>query len=222
MNFAMSEHRTDRHPVGIMVVIGLHVALGAALLSARLRTPPAPPRVVELKPVDEAMKKLEPTKQLDPPKQVLPDRVLRIPDDFKTDEPDPLHAERVVDDKPVADPPLVVVASIKGDGEKHDTPHFTPRHTVLDAGAVQCRPSYPAAAQRAGAEGISRIRFTVDAAGHVVGAQILQASGASREHRLMDKAAAEALAQCPVTMGIDEQGRPVGGMADVEYRWSLN
>jgi len=44
----------------------------------------------------------------------------------------------------------------------------------------------------------------------------------SREHRMMDKAAAEALAQCPVNVGIDESGRAVGGTADVDYVWTLN
>lgn len=96
------------------------------------------------------------------------------------------------------------------------------RRAVLDAGAAQCRPVYPAAAQRAGVTGVSRIRFTVDATGRVAGAQVLQSPGPTRENRLLDKAAADALAQCPVTAGTDDRGRPVGGSADVEYVWTLN
>ncbi len=69
---------------------------------------------------------------------------------------------------------------------------------------------------------MSRIRFTVDALGRIASARILQSSGPTREHRLMDKAAAEALAQCPVAVGTDEAGRPVGGTADVDYVWTLN
>lgn len=221
MNFALSQHRTDRHPVGLIVVVGLHVALAAVLLSAKLKTPPAPPQVIELKPVDQEIKKVEPKVEdkLPPPRQEQ--LTIRVPVPIVDNtQPDPIRAERVVDDKPVADPPLVI-ASAKVE-ERHEAPHFTARHTVLNAGASQCRPEYPAAAQRAGVEGVSRIRFTVDALGKVIGSQILQSSGATREHRLMDKAAADALAQCPVTMGIDEQGRPVGGTADVEYHWSLN
>ena len=224
MNFALSQqHRTDRHPVGLMVVVGLHVALAAVLLSAKLKSPPAPPQVIELKPIDQQIKKVEPMPEDEPPKVELPKREIVIPP-FETDKPDPdaIKAKLITDDFKVPVEPRVEVASIKGEGERREVPHFTARHTVLDARAVQCRPEYPAAAQRTGAEGVSRIRFTVDALGKVIGAQILQSSGATREHRLMDKAAAEALAQCPVTMGIDEQGRPVGGTADVEYRWMLN
>ena len=221
MNFALPQHRTDRHPVGLVVVVGLHVALAAVLLSAKLHTPPAPPPVIDMKPIDEPVKKPEVKldDRLPPPKQEPLKIQVPIPivDNL---QPDPIRAERVTDDKPVADPPQVI-ASAKV-LERHEAPHFTARHTVLNAGAIQCRPDYPAAAQRAGVEGVSRIRFTVDALGKVIGAQILQSSGATREHRLMDKAAAEALAQCPVTMGIDEQGRPVGGTADVEYHWTLN
>lgn len=222
MNFALSQqHRTDRHPVGLMVVVGLHVALAAVLLSAKLKSPPAPPQVVDLKPIDQEIKKpeIKVDDHLPPPKQATFKIQVPIPIVDTTQPDPPIRAERA-DDKPIADPPLIL-ASAKTE-EKHEAPHFTARHTVLNAGAAQCRPEYPAAAQRAGAVGVSRIRFTVDAIGKVVGSQILQSSGPTREHRLMDKAAAEALAQCPVTMGIDEQGRPVGGTADVEYHWTLN
>ena len=43
MNFALSQRRTDRHPVGLLVVIGLHVLLAAVLLSARLTAGPTAP-----------------------------------------------------------------------------------------------------------------------------------------------------------------------------------
>ena len=36
----------------------------------------------------------------------------------------------------------------------------------------------------------------------------------------MDKAAADALAQCPVQVGTDEMGRPVGTTTDVDYVWT--
>ena len=73
-----------------------------------------------------------------------------------------------------------------------------------------------------GVTGVSKIRFTGDALGRIAAAQILQSSGATREHRLMDKAAADALAQRPVTVGTDETGLPVGGTADVDGVWALN
>jgi hypothetical protein len=38
----------------------------------------------------------------------------------------------------------------------------------------------------------------------------------------MDPAAAEALAQCPVQVGVDETGRPVATTTDAEYISTLN
>jgi len=64
--------------------------------------------------------------------------------------------------------------------------------------------------------------FTVDANGKVSGADIIQSSGPSREHRLLDKAAQSALAQCPITVGHDDQGKPIGTKVEVDYTWKLD
>jgi protein TonB len=221
MSFALSQRRPDRHPVGLLIVVGLHVMLAAALLSARLQHPPTLETFVPMKPVDEPVKP-PPPRPIDPPppSRVLPHAAILVPQDVQADPPPP-DAPRVepdVDRKP----PPTVIASAGPDGPTASLPHLQARPARLDAGAAQCRPDYPAAAQRAGATGSTRIRFTVDAVGRVAGFQILHPSGATREHRLMDQAAAAALARCPVQVGTDEQGRPVGTTTDVEYVWSLN
>jgi protein TonB len=81
------------------------------------------------------------------------------------------------------------------------------------------KPEYPAAALRAEATGTTKIRFTVDATGKVSKAEIERASGASREHRLLDRTAVEALSKCPFRPGTDENGKPVGAIAVVDYVW---
>ncbi len=217
MNFALSQRRTDRHPVGLMIVAGLHVLLAAALLSSRLHAPRSEPPPVVLEPLKPVEKVEVSTTELPQPKE----RVLKFSVPMPVVEPDRQEPTLVAprDDGPRVEPPVVVA--------RVDPPVAPPLHAAarparLDAGAASCRPAYPAAAQRAGATGVSRIRFTVDALGRIASAQILQSSGPTREHRLMDKAAAEALAQCPVAVGTDEAGRPVGGTADVDYVWSLN
>jgi len=220
MNYALSQRRPGRHPVGILIVIGLHVVLGAVMLTAKMRSAPPPPADVVMIPIDQPIRKVEPTRQIEPKKTEPVQRPIVVPD-VRIDEPSPVKAEVQKDDKPIVIAEPTLVASVQGE-DRHEAPRLAARRTTLDAGAAQCRPVYPAAAQRAGAQGTSRIRFTVDAVGHVVGAQILQSSGSTREHRMMDKAAAEALAQCPVTLGIDESGRAVGGTADVDYVWTLN
>jgi len=222
MSFALSQRRTDRHRVGLLIVVGLHVVLAAALLSARLQQTPRHEAFVPLQPIDEPVKP-PPPKPIEPPPPAtaLPKTAIVVPVvDSVEPPPDTIVVEKH-DDKPL--PPPVQVASIGPDDDPVRKPaRIEPRAARIDAGAAQCHPEYPAAAQRAGVTGSTRIRFTVDALGRIAGSQILHASGSTREHRLMDQAAAAALAKCPVEVGTDESGRPVGTTTDVEYVWSLN
>ena len=221
MNFALSQRRTDRHPVGLLIVVGLHVVLAAALLSARLVKGPSEPPPIDLRPLDP-VKPAQPTPvDLPRPQQaVLHPPLVTPPTQIVVETtPDAIAAPPDAGDQPV------IVASL-GPGDDHavreQPARATPRPARIDAGAARCRPEYPAAAQRAGATGTTKIRFSVDAAGRISGSQILQSSGSTRENRMMDKAAAEALAQCPVQVGTDESGRPTGTTTDVVYVWSLN
>ena len=222
MSFALSQRRTDRHPVGLLVVVGLHALLAAVLVTAKLAKTPSEPPTIALTPLD-------PVKPAEPKPQKLPDpakpqfRPLLVePPLIKTD---PLPQDVItakVDDHPQKTDEIVASVGKHDDDTVHAVARVLARAARINAGAAQCRPEYPAAAQRAGVTGVTRIRFTVDASGRIAGSQILQASGSSRENRLMDKAAADALAQCPVQVGTDDQGRPVGTTTDVEYVWSLN
>jgi TonB family protein len=58
------------------------------------------------------------------------------------------------------------------------------------------KPEYPAAALRAGAQGTTVIKLTVDSSGSVTQSEVVESSGKSREHRMLDKTASSALAQC--------------------------
>ena len=219
MNFALSQRHAGRHPVGLVVVVGLHVVLAGALLSARLVKGPSEPAPIDLRPLDP-VKPVEPKPvDLPRPPQALP-RTLVVPTPRIEVERTPDMVVAQVDDHPKPD----VVAALVGDdhGVRDQPQRATARAARIDAGAAQCRPEYPAAAARAGVTGTTRIRFSVDAMGRIAGSQILQPSGATRENRMMDKAAAEALAQCPVQVGTDELGRPMGTTTDVTYVWSLN
>ena len=71
------------------------------------------------------------------------------------------------------------------------------------------------------ATGTTRIKFTVDAAGKLSGAEVVRSAGASREHRALDRVALSKLSECSFTPGIDENGKPVGGVFEVEYVWKI-
>jgi len=69
------------------------------------------------------------------------------------------------------------------------------------------------------ATGTTKIRFTVDATGKVSKAEIEKSAGPSREHRLLDRTAIDALSKCPFKPGTDENGQAVGATTVVEYVW---
>ena len=221
MNFALSPRPTGRHPVGLVVVVGLHALLAAVLVSARLANKPGEPPPIALTPLDPVKPIRKTTEPLpDPARPKLP--TLVIPTPIIPTEPAPDTIAAKVDDHPGKHDVVVAEVGKHDDDSLHDVARVLARAARIDAGAAQCRPDYPAAAQRAGATGITRIRFSVDASGRIAGSQILQSSGTTRENRMMDKAAADALAQCPVQVGTDDLGRPVGTTTDVEYVWRLD
>ena len=92
---------------------------------------------------------------------------------------------------------------------------------VIYPNAPICRPKYPARAVRMRVQGVTGVRFTVSAEGRLVGARVVQASGSTPEHQLLDEAAVEALSRCPFRAGTDESGKAVGAEINVWYRWKL-
>ena len=66
--------------------------------------------------------------------------------------------------------------------------------------------------------GLTRIRYRVDAQGRVASTELLQSAGLSRAHRALDRLAERKLRQCrEVTIGLDDQGRPLEGLLEVTW-----
>ena len=85
----------------------------------------------------------------------------------------------------------------------------------------ECSPDYPAAALRAHAQGVTRLAFHLDETGKVLRTDIVQSSGETREHRLLDTAAAQTLATCPFQPIQDAAGKPIAGTVTLSYTWRI-
>jgi periplasmic protein TonB len=55
----------------------------------------------------------------------------------------------------------------------------------------------------------------------MVKAEVARSAGSSKEHRALDRVAIDKLSECTFTAGLDENGRPTGGVFEVDYVWKL-
>jgi protein TonB len=219
VDFALAQPRAERHPAGLLIVVALHVLVAGAMLTARLRSGPevtAPPPLTKIEtPPPEVV---PPHDLPEPPKALLHPLVAPVPEVVVD------RVEATVQAAPqavAAAAPAAPATVARGDGGASDAPRVAARSVRIDAGNKSCRPRYPHVAEREGVTGITKLRITIDATGHVTGATLLEASGSQRQNRNMDQAAIEALSECPVTAGNDEFGRPVGGTVDINYKWTI-
>jgi len=228
VDYATQQRRPGRHPIGLGVVVVLHVALGYALVNGLGRTiievikapietkiiedvqPPPPPPPDNLPP---------------PPKMALPPPSFMPPPEVQIANPQLAPAITVTREAPPPAPPVAIAPApspspVPVPAAPPAPPAPRPQAVAARIDVSTCeKPEYPAAALRAEATGTTKIRFTVDATGKVSKAEVERPSGSSREHRLLDRTAVEALSKCPFRPGTDETGKPVGAVAVVDYVW---
>lgn len=89
--------------------------------------------------------------------------------------------------------------------------------SVQPAATVCPTPDYPEVARRAQATGTTVVGGDVQADGTVRSVVVVRSSGASRSHKLLDRAAAEALARCRFPAQPGTLAAPVS----VDYVWKL-
>jgi periplasmic protein TonB len=89
------------------------------------------------------------------------------------------------------------------------------KRSISIAACVQ--PDYPPRARRAEATGTTRLRIEVTADGTVTEVSVLRPSGPTREHKMLDQAAVDALRHCKFA---PEPGTTTNAVT-VSYRWSL-
>ncbi len=223
MNYAEAQRNPTKHPVGLSVVIVLHVLLGYALVSGLAR------RVVEvaIKPVetkiiDEIKPPPPPPPESlpPPPKTMPPPPVWMPPPEVQVQQPQ-IQTPTITPTTTVAPPPTAPAPPVAIAPAAPPAPARVARAAQIDFSNCE-KPEYPAAARRSEATGVTRVRFSIDETGHVVKAEVTGSSGSSREHRQLDKVAVEALSQCRFKPGADENGKPVGAFSNVEYVWKLD
>ena len=84
-----------------------------------------------------------------------------------------------------------------------------------------CKPEYPAAALRAGAQGVTTVAFHVDANGKVTGSEIVKSAGPTNYHQMLDVETARALSLCPFKAAKDADGHPIPSIVKVDYAWRI-
>lgn len=225
MDYAQQQRNPGKHLTGFTVVVVLHIILGYALMNGLARKivevvkgpietkiieevkPPPPPPPENLPP---------PPKMAPPPPSFVP------PPEVQIANPPPAPAITVTREAPPPAPP-VAIAPPPSPVPAPPAPPVARQAVAARIDVSACeKPEYPAAATRAEATGTTKIRFTVDASGKVSKSELEKSAGSSREHRLLDRAAIEALSKCPFKPGMDELGKPVGAVAIVEYVWKLD
>ena len=226
MDYASQQRNPGKHPVGLIVVAVLHIILGYALVNGLGRkivdVIKAP---IETKIIDEVKPPPPPPPENlpPPPKMALPPPSFMPPPEVQIATPPPAPAITVTREAPppapvtIAPAPAPVTAPVAAPA----APRIQAVAARIDVSSCE-KPEYPAAALRADATGTSKIRFTVDATGLVAKAEVERSAGMSREHRLLDRTAVEALSKCRFKPGIDDTGKPVGGSTVVDYVWKTD
>jgi len=222
LSYAEQQRRVGKHPVGLIVVVSLHLVLGYALVSGLAR------KVVEVVKQPLETKIIEevkpppppPPENLPPPPKMAPPPPSFVPPPEVVVNPPPMQQPTITTTQ-VAPPPAVVTLAPPPQADAPPAPRPAARPAQIDVKSCES-PSYPAAAQRTEATGLTKIRFTVDAQGHVSKAEIERSAGATREHKLLDRTAVDALSKCRFKPGTDENGNATGGFAVVDYVWKLD
>jgi len=226
VDYAESQRNPGKHLTGFTVVVVLHIILGWALLNGLAR------KVVEVIKAPIETKIIEevkppppppPENLPPPPKFAPPPPSFAPPPEVQISNPAPAPTITTTQAAPPPAAP-VTIAPAPAPVAAAPAPPAPARQAVaakIDVSTCE-KPEYPSAAARAEATGITKIRFVVDASGSVSKAEVQQSAGASREHRLLDRTAVDALSKCRFKPGTDEHGKPVGGTTVVDYVWKLD
>jgi periplasmic protein TonB len=205
VDYAQQQRNPGKHTIGLGIVIALHVLLGWAIVSGLAR------KVVDVIKAPIETKIIE---EVQPPPEVVVNNPPPAPAITVTREAPPPAAVTIGPPPAPAAPPAPPAPP---------APKRAPTPFIGNAG--ECAPKsedYPPAAARAQATGTTVMRFTIGADGKMTNAEVVRSAGSSREHRLLDRLAIQKFSECTFKPGLDENGKPVGGVMNVEFVWKLD
>jgi protein TonB len=209
MDFSQQERSAGRKFGGIAFVIVLHVIIVYALLTGLAR------KVIEVVKGPIETKVIEEVKP--PPPDNLP--------------PPPPPPKMVAPPPPFIPPPEVAVATPQANPITQSTavapstpfqppvrnPNAVGTKTAAVINANECRPEYPAAAERDELEGTSVVSFLVGTDGRVKQSRVDKSSG----YKVLDNAAIAAFSRCKYTPATVD-GVAQEGWSTIRYVWKLD
>ena len=204
MDFAQQHRNPGRHLLGFGIVVALHVVLGWALVTGLAQ------RMIEVIKAPIETKIIEETKPPPPP----PPENLPPPPKFAPPPPSFVPPPEVNVNPPPTPAPTITTTQV--------VPPPAPVRTEprIDFANVCERPEYNAAARRAEAQGATTIVYTMDTTGQIAEATVEKSSGPTREHKMLDRLALEAVRACKGTPGTLD-GKPEKLTSRITYVWKI-
>jgi protein TonB len=224
VDFAQQQRNPGRHLLGFGIVVALHLLLGWALVTGlaqrMIEVIKAP---IETKIVEDVKPPPPPDENLPPPPKLAPPPPSFVPPPEVNVNP-PAHAGPTITTTQVPPPPAPVRVAPPAPVAAPPAP-VAPRVPVrtepkIDFQNVCERPEYNAAARRAEASGSTTILYTMDTTGQIAEATVEKSSGSSREHKILDRLALEAVRACKGTPGTLD-GKPEKLTSRITYVWRI-
>lgn len=226
VDFAQQQRNPGRHLIGFGIVVALHVLLGWALVTGLaqrmievIKAPIETKIIEETKPPEPP-----PPENLPPPPKFAPPPPSFVPPPEVNVNPPPTPAPTItttqVAPPPTAfqvTPPPAPVTAPAAPPAPRPPARTEPRIDFQNACA---RPEYNTQARRAEAQGSTTILFTMDTTGQISEATVEKSSGPSREHKMLDRLALEAVRACKGTPGTLD-GKPEKLTSRITYVWRI-
>ena len=230
MDYASQQRNPGKHPVGLIVVAVGHVILGYALVNGLgtkivevMKAPIETKIIEEVKPPPPP----PPENLPPPPKMALPPPSFVPPPEIQVANPPPAPSITVTREAPPPAPPVSISpAPAPAPGPvaapAAPAPPAPKRQAVaasINVGACE-KPEYNRQARAAEAQGAVTILYTMDTTGVINEATVEKSSGPTREHKMLDRLALDAVRACKGRPGTLD-GKPEKLTSRITYVWKI-